>query len=142
MSEYSVVKKKLAKLVEFLSELEQVKSANFSHYKTNPAVKRSCERLIQLIVESAADINSEVIVQQSSPPPADYYGSFIKAGEVGLIPSHLAKKLAPWAGLRNRIVHEYEDIRDRIVFEKIIPTINLFYDYVGYVRKFLKQEVN
>ena len=42
----------------------------------------------------------------------------------------LPKKLAPWAGLRNRIVHEYEEIKDKLVFDKIEPTITNFRKYI------------
>lgn len=133
-----IVKEKLAKLVEFLRELEKVKTASFEKYKSNPAIKRSCERLIQLIVESAADINSNVVIGLKDLPPKDYYDTFIKAGEVKLISSELSKKLAPWAGLRNRIVHEYVEIKDRLVFEKVELTIENFGEYVQQVEKFIE----
>ena len=133
-----VIKEKLAKLVEFLRELEKVKTASFEEYKSSPAIKRSCERLIQLIVESAADINSAVIIGLKDFPPRDYYDTFIKAGEVELISGELSKKLAPWAGLRNRIVHEYTEIKDKLVFEKVKPTIENFGRYVRQVEKFIE----
>lgn len=133
-----IIKEKLAKLVEFLRELEKVKTASFEEYKSNPAIKRSCERLIQLVVESAADINSNVVIGLKDLPPKDYYETFIKAGEVKLISSKLSKKLAPWAGLRNRIVHEYAEIKDRLVFEKVEPTIDNFGEYVRQVEEFIE----
>jgi len=49
----------------------------------------------------------------------------------------LARKLAPWAGLRNRIVHEYQEIKDEIVFKKIEPTIKNFKEYARQVEKFI-----
>ncbi len=137
-----IIKEKLAKLVEFLRELEKVKTASFEEYRSNPAIKRSCERLIQLIVESAADINSNVVIGLKDLPPKDYYDTFIKAGEVKLISSELSKKLAPWAGLRNRIVHEYAEIKDRLVFKKVEPTIENFGEYVRQVEKFIESKVD
>jgi uncharacterized protein YutE (UPF0331/DUF86 family) len=137
MLNVAVLREKLAKLVEFLRELEEVKSSSFEDYSSNPAIKRSCERLIQLIVETAADINSNIIVALKDLPPKDYYDTFIKVGEVGIISADLSKKLAPWAGLRNRLVHEYAEIKDRLVFEKVEPTINIFTQYVREIEKFL-----
>jgi uncharacterized protein YutE (UPF0331/DUF86 family) len=133
-----IIKEKLAKLVEFLRELEKVKTASFEEYKSNPAIKRSCERLIQLIVEVAADINSNIVIGLKDLPPKDYYDTFIKASEVKLISSDLSKRLAPWAGLRNRIVHEYAEIKDRLVFEKVEPTIENFGEYIRQVGKFIQ----
>lgn len=137
-----IIKEKLARLVEFLRELEKVKTASFEEYRSNPAIKRSCERLIQLIVESAADINSNVVIGLKDLPPKDYYDTFIKAGEVKLISSELSKKLAPWAGLSNRIVHEYAEIKDRVVFEKVEPTIENFGEYVRQVEKFIESKAD
>jgi len=133
-----VIKEKLAKLVVFLKELEKVKPLSFEDYNLNPAIKRSCERLIQLIVETAADINSSVIVGLKDFPPKDYYDTFIKAGEVGLLSLELSDKLAPWAGLRNRLVHEYAQIKDRLVYEKVEPTIESFAEYVRQVQRFIE----
>ena len=119
-----------------------MKTTSFEEYKSNPAIKRSCERLIQLIVESAADINSNVIIGLKDFPPQDYYDTFIRAGELGLISPVLSKKLAPWAGLRtglrNRIVHEYAQINDRLLFEKVEPTIQNFREYVQQVTEFVE----
>ncbi len=42
------------------------------------------------------------------------------------------------AGLRNRIVHEYTEIKDRLVFEKVEPTIENFAEYVRQVEKFIE----
>lgn len=81
----AVVEEKLAKLVGFLKELEGIRPMSFEKYKTDPAIKRSCERLIQLIVESAADINSAVITGLGHLPPKDYYDTFIRAGEDRLV---------------------------------------------------------
>lgn len=133
-----IIKEKLAKLVEFLRELEKVKTTSFKEYKSNPAIKRSCERLIQLIVETAADINSNVIIGLKDFPPKDYYDTFIKAGEVKLISTKLSKELAPWAGLRNRLVHEYAKIKDKLVFERVKPTIENFREYIKQVERFIE----
>lgn len=141
MIKFDIIKLKLGKLVEFLKELEEVKPAgSFSEYKINISTKRSCERLIQLIVEAAADINSNIVIGLGQPVPKDYYDTFIKAGEVRLTSETLAKKLAPWAGLRNRIVHEYQEIKDKLVFDKIEPTITNFRKYIQEINKFIESK--
>lgn len=139
MIKLDLIKSKLSKLVDFLRELEEVKPAGpFSEYKSTPSIKRSCERLIQLIVEVASDINSNIVIGLGQPAPKDYYDTFIKAGEIRLISKTLARKLAPWAGLRNRIVHEYEEIKDKLVFDRIEPTVTNFRKYVREVKKFVE----
>jgi uncharacterized protein YutE (UPF0331/DUF86 family) len=91
-------------------------------------------------VERAADINSAVVTGLGHLPPKDYYDTFIRAGEVKLINRGLATRIAPWAGLRNRLVHEYEAIKDRLVFTKIESTLSNFREYIKQVEKFLKRK--
>lgn len=39
--------------------------------------------------------------------------------EAGVLPEGLAERLAPSSGLRNRLVHEYETVHDRLVLEAV-----------------------
>jgi len=50
-------------------------------------------------------------------PPDDYFQSFIRAGELGFLSPGLAEKLAPSAGPRNRLVHEYDQIAHSIILK-------------------------
>jgi len=59
--------------------------------------------LLQELIEAAIDVNIHVIVQSGNPAPDDYYDSFIKIGEMKIIPLSLAEKLAPSARVRNRL---------------------------------------
>lgn len=51
--------------------------------------------------------------------PGTYRDAFRRAGEEGLIPADLAASLADAAGLRNVLVHLYEDIDYEIVAASI-----------------------
>ena len=51
--------------------------------------------------------------------PEEYYGGFLKVGQIGVLPADLAGALAPWAGLRNRLVHEYETIDDAMILASV-----------------------
>jgi uncharacterized protein YutE (UPF0331/DUF86 family) len=136
MTNTHLLYRKLKKLREYLEELKPVLKYSFDEYKKNYFLKRTAERCIQLIVECATDINSHILVEISSPP-VDYYESFIKIGEKGIVPEQFAQVIAPSAGLRNRLVHEYEDIKDEIVYKSMDDTIRHFTQYVDYVDQYL-----
>ena len=68
-------------------------------------------RLLQEAIEAALDINAHLIAEQGAPVPEDYYGGFLAIGTLGVIHETLARELAPSAGLRNRLVQEYDDRR-------------------------------
>lgn len=45
--------------------------------------------------------------------------------------------MAETAGLRNRLVHEYEEIKDAIVYRNIKKVLSLYQEYTGYIIKYL-----
>jgi len=132
-----LVLSKLLKIKKYIQELKTFSNITFEEYKRDFIKKRAVERLILLLVEVATDINSYVIVEIGKNPPTDYYDSFIKAIEIGLISKQLGEKLAPLAGLRNRLVHEYDEIKDDIVFNSINEVIKLYTTFIKEVNNYL-----
>lgn len=112
-----VVRSRLASLIEYLHELENLQNISFEAYRSGFRNKRSVERLLQLIVEAACDVNAHVVVKTNKKPPADHHHSFLRLAELGILGKELSNDLARSVGLRNRLVHEYDSIDDRIVFE-------------------------
>ena len=78
------------------------------------------ERLLELIVQVAADILSHVLAERGASPES-YRASFELAGEQGLLPTDLASRLARAAGLHNILVHLYEDIDYDIIRDERQP---------------------
>lgn len=65
------------------------------------------------------DINYHLITGNGHPPPADYFTSFLKLADLAILDRPFAERLAPSAGLRNRLVHEYDAIDPAKVFEAV-----------------------
>ena len=53
----SVIRRKLINLSEYVKELEPFNNYSYKEYIGNYFIKRTGERLIQLIVENMVDIN-------------------------------------------------------------------------------------
>lgn len=134
-----VVNRKLQKLIGYLDELREMRGITLEDYLADFRHRRVVERLIQLIVDVAVDINTHAIVDAGKPPPADAYSSFIEAAKIGLFPLAFARKLAPSTGERNIIVHDYENIDDRVVFESVTEAVELYQQYVKYVSRHLRK---
>ncbi len=47
---------------------------------------------------------------------------------------------APSAGLRNRLVHEYEDINPHIVFQSIRMALEIYPEYIQQVQIYLERQ--
>jgi len=61
------------------------------------------------------DVNLHLLRVLGRGSATDYYTSFIALGEARVLPSDLAERLAPSAGVRNRLIHEYDDIDDAVI---------------------------
>ncbi|MBI5181523.1 MAG: DUF86 domain-containing protein [Nitrospirae bacterium] len=78
-----------------------------------------------------------MIVQTGHTAPDDYYESFIKAGELKIISADLAERLAPSAGLRNRLVHEYDLLEHSRVLEAVGMAEELYTNYIKEIENYI-----
>lgn len=139
MIDIDLIRRKLSRLNMYLEKLKPISQKSLKDYISDFYLKSSAERLIQLIVECATDINNHVVVETKNRPPEDYSISFIKAAEVALISTELAQRLKASGGMRNILVHEYMDIDDELVFKTIPIAIRDYQQYIKEVEKFLEK---
>lgn len=137
--EAEIIRRKLAVITENLAVLKPIESLAKEEYIKDVYKRKATERLLQELIEAAIDINSHIIVQTGNTAPDDYYESFIKMGKLGIISSNLAEQLAPSAGLRNRLVHEYDLLEHSLVLEAVRVAEIQYPRYVkeidGYISK-------
>ena len=137
MIDQDLVRRKLARLNMYIDKLKPLSELAFTEYISDFYKKTSAERLVQLIVECASDINSHVVLESGQRPPEDYTSSFVRAAEVGLITHELAEKLKGSGGMRNIIVHEYTDIDDKKIYGILPKAISDFREYIRQSDDFL-----
>jgi uncharacterized protein YutE (UPF0331/DUF86 family) len=133
--EKEILRRKLAVITENLQALLPIKDLSRDEYATDIYRRKATERLLQELIEAAIDVNIHLIIQSGNPAPDDYYDSFIKIGEMKIIPMSLAEKLAPSAGLRNRLVHQYDRLNHAIVLQAVRMAEELFPAYVNTVEE-------
>ena len=143
MVKKDIVIRKLTKLKGYLQELSTYKSISWEEYIEAFQNQRTVERLIQLVVDIAVDINTHMLVDEGYAPPSDAYNSFLEASsKLGLFPESFAQSIAPSTGERNIIVHEYEQIDDVIIYSSIGETLSFYEDYIKHVSTYLNQLPN
>ena len=116
MLDKEIIEKKIKQIISYLNEIEPVLKLNFKDYRKDVYKIRTLERNTQLIVDNIIDINNELILGQNIEPADDYYGTFTKLKQTNIFPDKLISILAPLTGLRNRLVHEYEKVDQKILF--------------------------
>ncbi len=132
-----IVRRKLSVILENLRALEPIQGMETDAYSRDLYKRKATERLLQELIEAAIDINTHLLVASGHGTPDDYYQSFIRAAEVGIISHDLAEKLAPSAGLRNRLVHEYDGIEHSMILKSVAITLDLYPKYVQEISKAL-----
>lgn len=132
-----IIRRKLAVIVENLKALAPIKEMTQEAYADDLYKRKATERLLQELIEAAIDINTHLVVQTGHSAPDDYYESFIKIGSMKIIPADLALKLAPSAGLRNRLVHEYDMLEHSLVLEAVAMAEDKYAEYVKHINAYL-----
>ena len=135
--ERQVITTRVELLLKYIDRIEEFEPVSFDEYFNSFDLQLIAERLIQLIVESASDINTYLLVQLHQTTPATYIESFIKAGSKGIISKKLAAELAKSAGMRNILVHQYKDIDHEIVFAAIPEAVEQYQFYIQQITAYL-----
>ena len=132
---------KLLAMKKYLSELMPIlDKVNKSTEPSNESV-HAVERLLQLIVDAAIDINTHIITRNNMETPNDYQGTFAILARGDVMPTDFATRIANSVGLRNLLVHGYEKVERAKMLRDVTQNIGQYYEYVKYIYDFLdKQE--
>lgn len=135
----NLIKEKIKRILKYIDELKPILEISYKEYRKNYTNYRTAERNIQLIVDTAVDINDNFILAKNANPPTDYYESFVRMGELGILSLDLSKKLASSTGLRNKLVHEYEKIDDHLLYLEAKKNLNNYMKYVKFINNCLEK---
>ena len=136
-----IIRRKLSIIIENLRALELIKNMTKEEYIKDIYKRKATERLLQEVIEAAIDINTHITVETGNIVPDDYYESFIKAGEFKIISLHLAENLAPSAGLRNRLVHEYDLLEHSLILDAVKGAEKLYAKYVQEIEHYISTRI-
>jgi uncharacterized protein YutE (UPF0331/DUF86 family) len=126
----AIVRGKLGHIMTSLDLLRPMRTLALADYRARVWERKGIERVLQEATEAALDINAHVIAERGVDVPDDYFGGFIKLGELGILTRELAASLAPSAGLRNRLVHQYDAIDDAKVLAAVGTILDLYPRYI------------
>lgn len=90
-----IVNRKLQKLVGYLAELKELEGVTLEEYLSDFRHRRTAERLIQVIVDAAVDVNTHAVVDAGNPPQLTPLTLFLKQPKSACSPDRLPKSLLP-----------------------------------------------
>lgn len=111
-----LVTRKLLLITGDLDPLRAIHAGGLDAYLARRMEQAVVERLLERIVTRMIDVNYHLITAAGKPPPSDYHASFEQLGSLGILEIQFATRIARAAGLRNRLVHDYDDLDQRLLF--------------------------
>jgi uncharacterized protein YutE (UPF0331/DUF86 family) len=132
-----LIKQKLTNMASYVEEITPYLQVPVKGYLEDSGRRRIVERLAQVIVESAIDINGLLIERAGNVPPATAYRSFNSVSELGAIDDQLMARFHRYVGLRNRIVHDYDVLDNKIVYYSAKRLLEDAKQYIGSVYAYL-----
>jgi uncharacterized protein YutE (UPF0331/DUF86 family) len=134
-----LVRRKIALILDDLRRLAPLAATSLEDFLASPTDDLVAERLLERLIGRMIDINYHVVTESGHAPPRDYYLSFIEIGHLGVLPTDFARRLAASAGLRNRLVHEYDAIDRARVHEALSTAPDDVRAYLRYVETYLER---
>ncbi len=131
----------MEKLSVCLNKLEPFKSKEKEEILQDPYLQDIIERNLEVSAQSVIDIANRIISIENLEKPLDYYDAIMRLGEAGILPLKFAKKLAPIAGFRNILVHDYLDIN----WDEVYKNLHQLDDIVRFtkqIKTWMKEKIS
>lgn len=139
MIDPTLVIRKINLISEDLNELLSLSRKSLEEYLASRVDEVLAERYLERAIGRMIDINYHLITESGHSPPSDYDQSFIELGKLGILPAALALQIAGCAGLRNRIVHEYDEIDPRKVYEGLQAAVQDIPQHLAHVHQYIER---
>ena len=132
-----IIETRLELIGRYLDHLKKFEGISLDDYLNSFEQQLITERLLQLMTQAAIDINDHILSKLKSGESYTNFDAFTELGKYQIITPELAKQIAPSSGLRNRLVHEYDDIDPNQVFKSISFALQQYPLYVRQINSYL-----
>jgi uncharacterized protein YutE (UPF0331/DUF86 family) len=132
-----IVLSRLRLITKYYNTLVEFNSLSLDEFLGDFRQQLIVERLLQLMTQAAIDINDHILSKLKSGKSYTNFEAFIELGKYQILTPELAKQIAPSSGLRNRLVHEYDDIDPNQVFMAISFALQQYPLYVRQINSYL-----
>jgi uncharacterized protein YutE (UPF0331/DUF86 family) len=102
-----------------LARLKPLQGRPRADFAADPYLRDIVERNLEVAAQCCIDISHRIIALEQALKPRDYYEAILRLGELGVLPADFARRLAPIAGFRNILVHEYLQVDWDEVFDHL-----------------------
>jgi uncharacterized protein YutE (UPF0331/DUF86 family) len=90
------------------------------------------------IAEAMANILQHILAKDMGEPVTGYIETIIRAGETGILPEPLSKKIKPFFDFRNSLIHRYWFISDEKLLSLVRENKTDFIFFIEAIEKYTK----
>lgn len=130
-----------SELDKYLKELKALSLLSEEEYFDNKRNIYSGRYLLQISVETCINIGNHILSRKSLGIPKDYADTFTIMESNNIISESLLGKLILMARFRNRLVHLYWDIDDKLVLEFMRKDYDDFIEFRNSVLNFINENL-
>lgn len=139
MIDIGFIKGKIEKIDYYSNEINIVFEFSLKEIKNDFMKYRTLERETQLIADEMVDINNHFIRRLELPVPDSFQSTFIILAKNNILPFDFAEKIAPIVGLRNRLVHRYEEINMDLFLSALQKEKDDFKEYIKLISDYISK---
>lgn len=134
------IKRKFETISQYINEVQKVLEFSDKEIKKDFTKLRTLERNFQLIVDTIVGINLHIIARKNLESPDDYQGTFEILASNDILPNDFAFRIAPAVGLRNALVHKYENVDLLLSVRTLRKEKEDFKKYIILINEYIKKE--
>ncbi len=132
--------RKIKLIQEDLSHLESFGDFALDESTRDKMEYIATERILERMVTRAIDVNKHLIASlgQGDESVKTYQETFLVLSKLGVYNKNFAEQIAPSAGLRNILVHEYDEIEVPQIYNSRLQALRQYAQYCDFILKFLE----
>jgi len=137
------IEKKIELIQEELGNLARLKEFSLPEIMSDFYKYNTLERLLEKITMRAVDINQHLLRELGQgDAPNTYRETFLQLGKMGILPEKLAKSIAKSVGLRNILVHDYDDeiVDYSKIYDSVSDCLKDYHQYCQHISQFINRE--
>ncbi len=140
MLDIDFLRRKTKLIQEDLSRLEELSEYSLEEIAKDHIKFAAVERFLEKIITRAIDINQHIVAEigKGDEPIRGYEDTFLALYKIGVYDRDFAEKIAPSAGLRNRLVYEYNNTNQEILYQSVKDAISQYAEYCNYILNFIQ----
>lgn len=137
MVDVQIVTERLEALKAYLAELDHYARYSLDELTSDFVKYRAAQHSLQLAAQAVVDIATHISTADYNSRVQDYRQAIETLGQEGVLPPAFADRLAPIAGFRNILVHEYLAVDPARLYSMLVHGREDLRAYGRYITEYL-----